>query len=62
MGHRNYIWATWAHKMYPATSPESWLQFSQTRHKKSPEPWLEFSQMRPHFLKNNEMNPEISKS
>ena len=42
MGLRNHIWATWAQKMYPAISPEFWLQFSQTSR---------------HFLKNHEMNP-----
>ena len=41
LGHVNYIWATWAHRTYPATSPEPWLQFSQTG---------------PHFLKNHEIN------
>ena len=42
LGPKNYIWASWAQKTYPAKSPEPWLQFSQTR---------------PHFLKNHEMNP-----
>ena len=42
LGPKNYIWATWAYKTYPAASPEPWLQFSQTR---------------PHFLKNHEKNP-----
>ena len=42
LGPRKYIWITWAQKIYPAISPEPWLQFSQTR---------------PHFLKNHEMNP-----
>ena len=42
LGPKNYIWASWAQKTYPAKSPEPWLQFSQTR---------------PHFLKNQEMNP-----
>ena len=42
LGPRNYIWVTRVQKMYPVISPESWLQFSQTR---------------PHFLKNHEMNP-----
>ena len=41
LGHVNYIWATWAHRTYPATSPE---------------PWLQFSQAGPHFLKNHEIN------
>ena len=41
LGHVNYIWATWAHRTYPSTSPEPWLQFSQTG---------------PHFLKNHEIN------
>ena len=41
LGPRNYIWATRAQKTYPATSPEPWLQFSQTR---------------PHFLNNYEIN------
>ena len=40
MGLRNYIWATWAEKMYPAVSPKLWPQFSQVRR---------------HFLKNHEM-------
>ena len=31
LGPKNYIWATWAGKTYPATSAEPWLQFSQTR-------------------------------
>ena len=30
LGPRNYIWATWAQKTYPAISPELWLQFSLT--------------------------------
>ena len=38
---RDYIWATWTQKTYPAISPEPWLQFSQTE---------------PHFLKNHEKN------
>ena len=42
LGPRNYIWANWAHKTYPAISPETWLQFSQVG---------------PHFLKNHENNP-----
>ena len=42
LGPRNYIWATWTQKTYPAISPEPWLQFSKTG---------------PHFFKNHEMNP-----
>ena len=40
LGPKNHM--SWAHKTYPAASPEPWLQFSQTR---------------PHFLKNHEKNP-----
>ena len=48
-GPRNYIWATWALKIYPVVSPE---------------PLLQFSHKEPIFLKNHEINPikhEISK-
>ena len=41
LGPRDNSWATWAKKTYPSTSPETWLQFSQTR---------------PHFLQNHEEN------
>ena len=41
-GHRIYIWATCAQKMYPAISSE---------------PLLQFSQKEPHFLKNHKINP-----
>ena len=30
LGPRNYIWATWAQKIYLAISPEPWFQFWQT--------------------------------
>ena len=39
---RNYIWANWAHKTYPARSPQ---------------PWLQYSHAQPHFLKNYKANP-----
>ena len=42
VGPKNYIWATWAQKIYPSISPEPWLQFLQTG---------------PYFLKNHVMNP-----
>ena len=42
LGPRDYIWATWAQKTYPAISLE---------------PWLQFSQARPHFFKDHKMNP-----
>ena len=41
-GPRNYIWASWAQKKYPAISPEPWLQYLQTG---------------THFLNNYEVNP-----
>ena len=39
---RNYIYATWVQKTYPAISPEPWIQFPQTGS---------------HFFKNHEVNP-----
>ena len=42
LGPKDYIWATWAQKTYPAISSESGLQSPQTG---------------PHFIKDHKMNP-----
>ena len=47
LGLWNQIWAILAQKMYPAISPEPYLQISQTRH---------------HFLQNHEMKPIKSRN
>ena len=41
LGPINYIWATWAHKMYLVTISE---------------PWFQFSQAGPHFLHNHNIH------
>ena len=41
LGPKNQFWANWAQKTCQAVSPESWVQFSQTR---------------PHFIQNIRLN------
>ena len=46
LGLRNYIWVTWAQKMYQAISPEPLLQFSQTgSHFSRTMRWYEFNKI-----------------